>query len=232
MRPRNAVHLVVCGRDSHISRHAHSADVRHDARESHPGSLRRVEHRLPGAEDRGKAVCCGRSEGEAADGDESLAEDFSFAERGRAEGRLDDVCCEGEIVGGYGGGESGVGGFGVNGSVDLVRCGGGEGDGVGGCGGYGFVGVEGEDVWEAGGLVQEGLQLGVSLEDCGCDEDVVVAHNFFGLLAYEGEESDFCHGRGSLSSVDGSQEGRCCCVAVFRVLGSRIDGLRVDKRLG
>jgi hypothetical protein len=115
---------------------------------------------------------------------------------------LDDVCGEREVVGGDGGGEGGVGCFGVDGGVHFVGGCGREGDGAGGCGGHRFVGVEGEDIWEARGLVQEGLQVRIGLEDRRRDENVIVADDLFCLLAYEGEESSFCHGRRRLSGVD------------------------------
>lgn len=65
-----------------------------------------------------------------------------------------------------------------------------------------FRGVEGEDVREAGGLVEEGLQLGVGLQDGGGDEDVWVAQDEFGFLADEVEEFIVAKGGGGSPGVD------------------------------
>ena len=79
--------------------------------------------------------------------------------------------------------------------------------------------------------MQEGLQFGVGFENARCDEDVVMADNFFGLLAYESEKSDLGHGRRRLSVVDGSKEGGGRSVGMFGMLGGSIDRLRVHERL-
>ena len=161
-----------------------------------------------------------------------MAKDFSFAERGRAECSLDNVCRKREIVGGDCGGESSIGCLWVDRGVHLVGGSGREGDGVRGCGGYRLVGVEREDIGEARWLVQEGLQVSIGFENSRCDEDVVVADYLLGLLAYESEESGLGHGRRRLSVVDGSQEGGCCSGGVFGMLRGSIDSLRVHERLG
>ena len=80
--------------------------------------------------------------------------------------------------------------------------------------------------------MQESLQFGVGFEYARCDEDIVVADYFFGLLAYESEKGGLGHGERCLSVVDGSKEGGCCRVGMFSMLGGSIDRLRVHERFG
>lgn len=79
-------------------------------------------------------------------------------------------------------------------------------------------------------MVEEGLQVGIGLEDGGSDEDVGVSHCFFGLLTDECEKGCLGDGGWGLSRVDRAKEGRCCGVAMLGllVLSSGIDRFGVD----
>lgn len=55
--------------------------------------------------------------------------------------------------------------------------------------------------------MEEVLQVGVGFEHCGSDEDVGMAHDFFGLLADEREEGCLGDRGWGLSGVDRAKEG-------------------------
>lgn len=79
--------------------------------------------------------------------------------------------------------------------------------------------------------MEEGLQVGVGLEDGGSDEDVGVTYGFLDLLADECEEGGLGDGGWGLSGVDRAKEGRSCSIAMFGLLalGGGIDRFGVDE---